>query len=448
MPAGFVLRETVMEEDKIIVRAEEEVVCPKCTHAFPLKAGIAQHTIEQLHEELEEATKAYREQIAAQLGKEAERKATQLFTSQISQLQEQLAGAKRSEREAKEAIERARAEAREKATADQAQERKALEEELAHKTTELQTMKAMELDLRRQKQELEEQKRSQELELQRKLDEERTKISQQIGEREAERFRMIEAEYKKKLADVQSANDDLRRKLDQGSQQLQGEVLELHVEQSLTTTFFHDLIEEVKKGVRGADVIQTVRTAAGAVAGKIIWEAKRAENWSDKWLSKLKEDQQEAKADLAVLVTTAMPKGVDGPFARMGDVWVITPAVLKPMAETLRVILLETQKLRAAGTGKAEKIELLYNYLASPTFSQRMRAVFDTFTTMQADLNSEKRAINRIWAKRQEQIENATKSMGAVIGELQAIAQDSLPELQQLESLDTLALPNEASGQD
>lgn len=434
-----------MEEDKIIVRAEEEVVCPKCTHAFPLKAGIAQHTIELRQEELEQATKAFQEQIAAQLSKDAERKATQLFTSQISQLQEQLAGAKRSEREAKEAIERARAEAREKATADQAQERKALEEELAHKTTELQTMKAMELDLRRQKQELEEQKRSQELELQRKLDEERSKISQQIGEREAERFRMIEAEYKKKLADVQSANDDLRRKLDQGSQQLQGEVLELHVEKSLTTTFFHDLIEEVKKGVRGADVIQTVRTAAGAVAGKIIWEAKRAENWSDKWLEKLKDDQQEAKADLAVLVTTAMPKGADGPFVRIGDVWVVTPTVLKPMAETLRVILLETQKLRVASTGKAEKVELLYNYLASPTFSQRMRTVFDSFTAMQTDLDAEKRAFAKIWGKRQTQIDRLTMSMGTVIGELQAIAQDSLPGLQSIDTLESIALTNAAS---
>lgn len=104
----------------------------------------------------------------------------------------------------------------------------------------------------------------------------------------------MEAEWKKKIEDAQKSNEELRRKLEQGSQQLQGEVLELEVEQPLTTTFFHDLIEEVKKGVRGADVIQTVRTSTGISVGKIIWEAKRAEHWSDKWVQKLKDDQQEA----------------------------------------------------------------------------------------------------------------------------------------------------------
>lgn len=425
--------------DKIIVRAGEEVACPKCNHLFPLHAGIARQTIDRHAEEFEQASQAYREEISTQLQRDAERKAMKQFTGQIGQLQEQLATARRSEREAKEAIDKACAAAREKVIADVTQERRALEEDLARKADEVQRLRSQELDLRRQKQELEEQKRNQELELQRKLDEERAKLSQQIGEREAERFRMVEAEYKKRLDDVQKANEDLRRKLDQGSQQLQGEVLELHVEQSLTTTFFHDQIEEVKKGVRGADVIQTVRTPTGAVAGTIIWEAKRAENWSDKWLEKLKDDQQEAKADLAVLVTTALPKGAEGPFLRLGDVWVITPQVLKPMAETLRVILLECHKLRQANTGKNERIELLFNYLASPVFSQRMRTVLDSTTTMQSDLEAEKRAFNKIWAKRQAQIDRISKCMGTVIGELQAISQDALPSLQRIDALEDLA---------
>ncbi len=292
-----------------------------------------------------------------------------------------------------------------------------------------------ELDLRRQKQALEEQQKSMELDLQRKLDEERRRLTTAISQRESERFGLVEAELRKKIEDAQKANEDLRRKLEQGSQQLQGEVLELEVEQSLATNFHHDLIEEVKKGQRGADVIQTVRTPSGQVAGKIIWEAKRAEHWSDRWLEKLKDDQQDARADLAVLVTTAMPRGMTDPIARIGDVWVVSPLVLKPMAETLRVILLEAHKLRQAATGQAEKVEQLYHYLSSATFSQRVRTMLDSFASMQSDLQSEKRAMTKIWAKRQTQIDRVTTSMLNVVGELQAISQNSLVELESVESL-------------
>lgn len=315
----------------------------------------------------------------------------------------------------------------------------ALQEDLRRQGEELQQARALEIDLRRQRQALAEQQANLELELQRKLDEERARIAQQISEREAERFRLVEQEFRKKLEDVQRVNEDLRRKLETGSQQLQGEVLELHIEQSLTTAFFHDLIEEVKKGQRGADVLHTVRTPQGQTAGVIIWEAKRAENWSDKWLDKLKDDQREAKADLAVLVTTVMPRGHTGPFARIGDVWVVSPAVLKPMAETLRVVLIEVHKVRQAQNGRAEKVEMLYDYLSSAAFSQRMRTVFDSFAAMQSDLNAEKRAFAKIWSKRQAQIDRVVGTMSSVVGELQAIAHDTLPELQGVNHLQMLA---------
>lgn len=428
-------------QDKIILDADERIVCPKCSHEFTLGDGITRQTIDRHTEEFEALLKARREELEEHLVQEAQRKAMQQTAEQIGKLQEQVSTAKRAEREAQESIERVRAEAREKAVADAAQDRKSLEEDLVRKNDEIQNFREIEISLRRQKQELEDQQRDIELELQRKLDDERSKITAAVSQREAERFSMMEAEWKKKIEDAQKSNEDLRRKLEQGSQQLQGEVLELEVEQTLAATFFHDLVEEVKKGVRGADVMQTVRTSTGISAGKIIWEAKRAENWSEKWLQKLKDDQQEAKADIAVLVTTVMPKGVTDPFTRVGDVWVISPQVLRPMAETLRVILLESSKLRQANVGRDEKIEQLYNYLASPAFAQRMRNVMDTFGAMQSELDSERRAIQRIWAKRQAQIERALKSMTTVVGELQGIAQGSLPELSQIETLEVLALP-------
>ena len=422
-------------QNKIIITANEPITCPKCGHDFPLDAGITRQTIERYESEFEEVFAAQRKQMEETLAHEAERKATRQFSEQIGKLQEQLSDSRKLEREAKELIAKAKSEAKNKAAEEFAQEKKALSEELVDKDTKLQQFREQELDLRKEKQALQEQQANLQLDLQRKLDEERIKISEQISQKESERFSMIEAEYKKKIEDAQRANEDLRRKLDQGSQQLQGEVLELELEHTLATSFLHDQIDEVKKGVRGADVLQSVRTPMGHVCGKIIWEAKRAENWTDKWLQKLKDDQQEAKADIAVLVTTAMPKGVTEPFVRIGDVWVVSPHVMRPVAETLRVILLEGHKLKLVNTGRNEKMESLYNYLASTQFSQKVRTMLESFESMRSDLEAEKRAMQKIWAKRQTQIERVTGSMVTVVGELQGIAHDSLPQLDTIETL-------------
>ena len=414
---------------KIIVSADEKIVCPNCANEYQLAQAISRHTIERYEREFSDALAKEKKELEESLAKEAERKANKLFMEQIATLKEELVDVRKAEQNARALIVKAEAEAKAKALEAFAQEKSALTEELAAKNKQLDTFREQELALRRQKQELEEKQANFQVEFERKIDEERTRLATQIGSREAERFSLIEAEYKKKIDDAQKANEDLRRKLDQGSQQLQGEVLELELEHMLQSVFFHDQIDEVKKGQRGADVIQTVRTASGQVCGKIIWEAQRAENWSDKWLQKLKDDQQEANADIAVLVTTAMPKGSTESFCRIGDVWVVNPQVMRPVGETLRVILLESQRLKLVNTGRNEKMEQLYNYLASPQFAQRIRAMLESFETMRADLDAEKRAMQRIWAKRQSQIDRLTGSMTSVVGELQAIAQDQLTQL-------------------
>lgn len=423
---------------KIIIAADESIVCPKCDHHFPLDQGITRQTIERYESEFELAFAEQKKELEAAMAKEAERKATKQFAGQIAQLQEQLTDTKKAEKEARALIAKAQTEAKAKAQLEFADERKSLAEELVAKEVKLKQFREQELDLRKQKKQMEEQQANMQLDLQRKLDEERARITEQIGQKEAERFSLIEAEYRKKIEDAQRANEDLRRKLDQGSQQLQGEVLELELEHMLGSAFFHDLIEEVKKGQRGADVLQTVRTPMGQICGKIIWEAKRAEKWSDRWLQKLKDDQQEANADIAVIVTTVMPKGITESFCRMGDVWVVSPQVMRPIAETLRVILLEAQRLKLVNTGRTEKMEQLYNYLSSAQFAQRVRAMLEGFESMRSDLESEKRAMQRIWAKRQAQIERVTGSMTTVVGELQAIAQDQLPQLDSMMQLETI----------
>ena len=425
---------------KIIIAADEAIVCPSCSHQFTLDQGITRHTIERYENDFAENFAAQSKELEAKLAKEAERKASKLFGDQLTKLQEDLADVRKAETAARAQVVNAQVEAKARAQADFAQEKAALTDELAEKNKLVQNFREQELALRKQKKQLEEQQANMQVDLERKFDEERTRLTTQIGVREAERFSLIEAEYKKKIDDAQKANEDLRRKLDQGSQQLQGEVLELELEHMLGSVFFHDLIEEVKKGQRGADVLQTVRTPMGQICGKIIWEAKRAENWSDKWLQKLKDDQQAANADIAVIVTTVMPKGVTDSFCRIGDVWVVSPDVMRPVAETLRVILLEAQRLKLVNTGRNEKMEQLYNYLSSAQFAQRVRTMLEGFEVMRSDLDSEKRAMQRIWAKRQTQIERVTNSMVSVVGELQAIAQEQLPKLDSMMELDAIGM--------
>lgn len=423
---------------KIIIAADESIVCPKCDHHFPLDQGITRQTIERYESEFELAFAEQKKELEAAMAKEAERKATKQFAGQIAQLQEQLTDTKKAEKEARALIVKAQTEAKAKAQQEFADERKSLADELVAKEIKLKEFRDQELELRKQKKALEEQQANLQLELQRKLDEERARITEQITRRESERHALVEAEYRKKIEDVQCANDELRRKLDQGSQQLQGEVLELELEHTLTDAFIHDLIEEVKKGQRGADVLQTVRTPMGQVCGKIIWETKRAENWSDKWLQKLKDDQQAAGADVAVLVTTVFPKGATEVFSRIGGVWVVSPHVMRPVAEALRVSLLEMHHLKLVNTGRNEKMEQLYNYLSSAQFAQKVRTMLEGFESMRSDLESEKRAMQKIWIKRQTQIERVTGSMVTVIGELQAIAHEQLPQLDSMMQLEAI----------
>lgn len=431
-------------DKKITIAADEAIVCPSCSHQFSLDQGITRHTIERYESDYAQSVAAQRKELESSVSKEAERKASKLFTDQVTKLEEDLADVREAEQKALAQIEKAQTEARARAVADFALEKKALADDLSDKDKQVQAFRENEIALRKQKQQLEEQQANLKLELTRQLDEERKVLTEQISNREADRFSYLEAEYKKKIEDAQKANEDLRRKLDQGSQQLQGEVLELELENMLASVFFHDLIEEVKKGQRGADVLQTVRTSAGQACGKIIWEAKRAENWSDKWLQKLKDDQQSVGADIAVLVTTVMPRGVTDSFCRVGDVWVVTPQVMRPVAETLRVILLEGQRLKLVNTGRNEKMEQLYNYLSSAQFAQRMRTMLDGFEAMRSDLEAEKRAMQKIWAKRQMQIERVTGSMTNVVGELQGIAQDQLPQLESILELNAISVASES----
>ncbi len=248
-----------------------------------------------------------------------------------------------------------------------------LQQELSEKDGKLKELRDQELALRQEKSKLEEARRELELDLQRKLDEAKKAIGDQIREAEAERFKMREAEFQKKIDDTLKANEDLRRKLEQGSQQLQGEVLELEIENLLRLKFPFDSIEPVPKGEFGGDAIQKVNSQTGQQAGSILWESKRTKNWSDGWLGKLREDQRTAKADIAVIVSQTLPKGVES-FDVIDGIWVTNPRAAIPVATVLRHTLLQVNMARQASEGQQTKTEMVYQYLTGPRFRQRVEA--------------------------------------------------------------------------
>jgi len=424
---------------RIILSSHETIVCPKCSQKFPLHQGITKQTIEKYEREFEKEFEKRDEERRQEIRKQEEKKARKAFLDKQADLQNKLHESEEARKKAESALRQAANEARAKAQQEFELERNAMKQELQQKDSAIKEFREKELALRQEKKKLEEEKQNLELEVERRIEEERRTIQEQTSKAEAEKFRLREAELKKKLEDAQRVNEELARKLEQGSQQLQGEVLELELEHILRDSFPHDKIDPVKKGQRGADVLQTVFNQAGQRCGTIIWEAKRAENWSDKWLQKLKDDQLEAKAEMAVIVTTQMPDDIHESFAMLGDIWVAREHVVKPVAQTLRQMLIEMNNLKLVNTGKNEKIEALYNYLCSPQFTQRVRSVVETFVSMKQDLDQEKNAIQRLWKKREAEIERVATNMTAMVGELQAIAHESLP---QLESIEVLSLPS------
>ena len=242
------------------------------------------------------------------------------------------------------------------------------------------------------------------LEAARKIDAERQKIQNEASKRAEERYQLKLAEKEKQIQDAKKANDELKRKLEQGSQQAQGEVLELQLEELLRGAFQLDQVEAVPKGMNGADIVQKVFTRSGQHCGTIVWESKRTKSWSAGWLPKLKDDQRRLKAEIAVLVSEALPKDCTT-FTNVSGIWISNPQCTIGLATALRFQLLQVAATRAAAVGAKQKSELLYEYAASTQFRHRVESVAEAFISMLRGLQEEKRATHRLWAKREKQIE-------------------------------------------
>ena len=305
------------------------------------------------------------------------------------------------------------------------------EEKLHDQAKTLEDARRLEVTLRKREQALEREKGDLDITIARTLAAERTRIVADTEARAAEQHRLKDAERERQLAEMRRQIEDLKRKADQGSQQRQGEAGEGELETILHGAFPMDEINGIAQGVRGADIHHIVFDPRGAKAGAILWECKNAKQWSDAWIAKLKTDQRALSADLAVLVTTALPKGCTT-FALVDGVVVTSFACAATLGAVLRGQLLQIAQARRSILNKDEKLELLYRYLCGVEFRQRVEGLVDSFTRMRADLDQEKRAAERAWAKRAKQIDAVTFNIAGMYGDLQGMV-PALPPIGPLE---------------
>lgn len=307
-----------------------------------------------------------------------------------------------------------------------------LKQQLEEKTKRLEETQQQELELRKRQREIEEREKAFELETTRRMDSERQQIRETVSREFEESHRLKNAEKDKQLADMKIQIEDLKRKADQASQKTQGEVLELELEQLLRDEFCFDEFESIASGIKGADILQTVKTQAGRVCGKILWETKRTKNWSDGWVQKLKDDQRAAKADLAVIVSEVLPQGFHH-FRQIETIWVTDIPSAISLALALRTLLIQVARTKEIQTGKEEKKEIVYSYLTGPEFRNRVQAIMEAFIGMRQDLDTEKRSMEKYWARREKQIEKIILNIAGMHGDLEGITGIPLPTIKMLE---------------
>jgi hypothetical protein len=304
----------------------------------------------------------------------------------------------------------------------------------------LKTARQKELEFLQKEQALINKEAELELSVQRKLQQERTRLSeeirlveeQKVASRETEhqlRHRELEKqlEDQKKLAeDAKKLAEEMRRKAEQGSMQLQGEVQELALEELLKTTFPFDEIMEVGKGVRGADCIQVVRNHLGQDCGKIIYESKRTRDFSQDWIEKLKADLRSQGAQVAVIVTQSMPKDMER-FGEKNGVWICSFAEVKALAHVLRDGIMKIFQAAKSQENKGDKMHLLYDYLTSGEFAEQWKAIREGFVSMKLSIQRERDAMEKLWKAREKQLEKVLLNAAHIKGSVEGIAgQDSI----------------------
>ena len=424
---------------------EPTITCPKCKEEIKLTESLAAPIVESTRREFKErlakkdADVAKRENVLDER-EEALSKAKETIDDQVTErVQKERATIVTEEAKKAKLILATDLERKAKEVTD-------LQDILKQRDKKLAEAQKVQADLLRKQRELDDAKRELDLTVEKRVQEGLAATRAQAKKEAEESLSLKVKEKEQTIASMQTQIESLKRKAEQGSQQLQGEVQELELEALLGEKFPFDTIQPVPKGEHGGDVLHIVIGPLGQPCGTILWESKRTKNWSDGWLTKLRDDQRAAKAELAVIVSQALPKSVET-FDLIDGVWVTHPRAALPIAVTLRHTLIEIATARQASEGQQTKMEMVYQYLTGPRFRQRVEAIVEAFSSMQQDLYKEKKAINKQWAKREEQIDRVMHATVGMYGDFQGIAGKTLQEIEGLElrALDAPMVEDEES---
>ncbi len=391
----------------------EKIKCPNCGYQFDIEEALSDKLKAHFEKEYEKKLTAQKKKLDSERQK-------------LQEEQEKLEAEKEKQQELlKKELEKALLKERRKLEQNINEEYeekiKALEEENKKRKAENKKLKQMEIQLLKKERELENKEEELQLELEKKLLKKQKQIEEKARQKERESFELRERELLKQIEDSKKLAEEMKRKAEQGSMQLQGEVQELAIEELLERTYPYDRIEEVPKGIKGADCIQTVINSLQQECGKIVYESKRTKNFSNGWIDKLKQDQIKCKADVAVLVTQALPTDING-FGEKNGIWICGFNELKSLSFVLREMLIKTHSVKIAQENKGDKMEMLYNYLTSAEFVQNIKRIVENYDAMITQLNAEKRAMHKLWAEREKQIWAVQESIASLFGSIKGIA--------------------------
>ncbi len=415
---------------------EQSVTCPKCNFEVRLTESIAAPLLSKVRAECDHKLFTQRAEMSKREKQLEERRAEiKLTEANIkAKIEAQVASRLETQKSSIALIESAKA-------------KKLFEEELVQKEAELQQQNTQLTSLNeklKKAQDAQATLNRKEMDLQEAQRELNIKISEGVhsgleevrlkARREVETVLDLKVKDREHIIEkLRYQIDSLNKRAEQGSPQVRGEVLELKLEQQLKSRFPHDEITPVPNGRFGGDVIQKVIEHGGQECGIILWEAKRTRSWRDEWLGKLREDQRVAGADLAVIVSQALPKDIEH-FDYIDGIWVSSMSCTIPVAIAMRQAILQIAQIKRSGEGHETKVQQVYEYLTGPRFKHRVESIVEKFSDMKEDLDKERRMMTKQWAKREQQIRCVINATAGMYGDLQGIAGKSLKEIDALDS--------------
>jgi hypothetical protein len=404
------------------------VKCPHCHEEFDVQGILTQQLESDIKLKYEQQSKADRKKVEADaevLAKakedfeQAKKRENELFQDRLSK---QLAADRKN----------LEAELKIKLLDENSEVLKSMQEELNEKSLQLKELNRAKADIEKLKREKDEMKETLEAESQTRLNEIISLEKEKIKRVEEERNEMKMRELVKQLEDQKKLTSEMRRKQEQGSMQMQGEILELAIEEWLTSEFPLDTIEEIKKGARGGDCIQMVNTRDAANCGRIYYESKRTKEFQSNWIEKFKNDMREKGVDIGVIVTEAMPAGMER-MGQINGIWICKFEDFKSLAAILRESLIRVSLALVSQENKGDKMTMLYDFLTSSEFRMRIEAIVEGFTQMKAGLETEKRAMLKIWKEREKQIEKVVVNTIEMYGSVKGIAGNAIQSVAALE---------------